>query len=565
MLAGQLIKEINGLVKILSNDDKISVEFHGNESCTDGETIVLPQIGLEETLTKKRVSAIRGLVDHECGHVKHTDMETMEIAEKRNNSRMLKFMLNVIEDCKVDSLVGKEMPGASINLDELNESSLISMLTAIESIENESILFQPDWYVNNCEKFWGPLAVWLLSNQGRGVLSNNLTKLIEKVPPPILKKASIISSNMKNLDNTFDSLNLASQALHQFGIKPDENNHYLDEIIEQLSELIISEIAKKIISENDQESDDEDNQKDPDNGYNVKKYIAVANKYDVIEHSTLKGKTPNKPRYKSQLVKSFQAMIQTECKGFREIKEIGKRLDPKSLVKAYQGHEKIFIDKTSDKDIDTAIGILVDASGSMNYGDRMEIAAESTFELVNALQSFPIALEVAYFQTFWSTNILDKIRKEFPYAFSSRYDNNPGYRVVPNRLSIVKDFNQSIRERAAYFSGMKDSANWSNADGESLLEFAERLSQRPERNKIMIVLSDGQPSCQVGYPAEEDFLIQSIENIISREIRIAGIGIQSSCVSQYYPTFSIVDDLSDLPTALNDVCHDMLRDSIRSM
>ncbi len=42
MLAGQLIKEINGLVKILTNDDKISVEFHENESCTDGETIVLP-------------------------------------------------------------------------------------------------------------------------------------------------------------------------------------------------------------------------------------------------------------------------------------------------------------------------------------------------------------------------------------------------------------------------------------------------------------------------------------------------------------------------------------------
>ena len=564
MLAGQLIKEINGLVKILTNDDKISVEFHENESCTDGKTIVLPEIELGEKLTKKRVSAIRGLVDNECGHVKHTDMETMSIAEKRNNSRMLKFMLNVIEDCRVDSIVGKEMPGASINLDELHESSSKSMLKDIESIEKESILFQPDWYVNKCEKFWGPLAVWLLSNQSRGTISNNLSELIEKVPQPILKKASIISSNMKNLDNTYDSLNLASQALHQFGIKPDENNDYLDEIIQQLSELIISEIAKKIIEDKDQESEEEGNQGDPESPNYVKKYIAVTTKYDVIEHSTLKGKTPIYPRYKSQLVKSFQEMIQTECRGFREIKETGKRLDPKSLVKAFQGHEKIFIEKTSDKDIDTAIGILVDASGSMSWG-RMEIAAESTFELANALQSFPIALEVAYFQTYWTREIHDKIYKEFPYAFSSRYQNYPGYRVVPNRLSIVKDFNQSINERTLYFSGMKNVADWANADGESLLEFAERLSKRPEKNKIMIVLSDGQPACDVGYPAEQDFLNQAIENIISRNIKIAGIGIQSSCVSQYYPNYSIVHDLSDLPAALNDICHDMLRDSIRSV
>ena len=57
---------------------------------------------------------------------------------------MLKFMLNVIEDCRVDSIVGKEMPGASINLDELHESSSKSMLKnieSIESLENNSIDF----------------------------------------------------------------------------------------------------------------------------------------------------------------------------------------------------------------------------------------------------------------------------------------------------------------------------------------------------------------------------------------------------------------------------------------
>ena len=49
-------------------------------------------------------------------------------------------------------------------------------------------------------------------------------------------------------------------------------------------------------------------------------------------------------------------MIQTECRGFRTISDTGKKIDPKSLVKAYQGIPNVFLQKTSDRDIDTAMG-----------------------------------------------------------------------------------------------------------------------------------------------------------------------------------------------------------------
>ena len=81
----------------------------------------------------------------------------------------------------------------------------------------------------------------------------------------------------------------------------------------------------------------------------------------------------------------------------------------------------------------------------------------------------------------------------------------------------------------------------------------------------MIVLSDGLPACGVGYPSERDFLIQSINNIISRGIDIGAIGIISECVEEFYPIYSVVNEVNDLPLALADICKKMLRDSMRSI
>ena len=142
MLAGQLIKEINGLVRILSKDETIKVEFEGNQAKTDGKTVTLPVISMTEYLSRKKVSATRGLVDHECGHIRHTDIEVMEIASKRINSEMLCFLLNVIEDCRINSLVSTEMPGAAMNLDQLAENIIDTLLKDIEAIESKSLLSQ---------------------------------------------------------------------------------------------------------------------------------------------------------------------------------------------------------------------------------------------------------------------------------------------------------------------------------------------------------------------------------------------------------------------------------------
>jgi len=574
MLAGQLIKEINGLVRILSKDETIKVEFEGNQAKTDGKTVTLPVISMTEYLSRKKVSATRGLVDHECGHIRHTDIEVMEIASKRINSEMLCFLLNVIEDCRINSLVSTEMPGAAMNLDQLAENIIDTLLKDIEAIESKSLLSQPEWYQNKSKKFWGPLSIYLLSLKEGASDYDDLDKLIDKIPKSIIEKSMKIVTKIPNTKDTYQSLDLASQSLHLFGIKPEELSEEEKELIKQiiqfLSKILTSEIAKKIIKEDEgtigAKVDGREENSKPEKTLKSEKYIILTNEYDVVEASKHKKTMKDDPIHKSQLIRVFQDMLQTECKGFRTVSDTGKRLDSKSLVKAFQGYPNVFLEKTSDKDIDTAIGVLVDASGSMG-GIPMALAAKASYELASALQSFPIALEVAYFQTKWSPSTYRKLMKKYPDIFkkgSPPYQSwEEGYRVWPNGLFIVKDFNQSINERRNYFKGMEDVAQGANADGESLLEFSYRLERRPESKKIMIVLSDGYPACGVGYPAEDDFLRQSINNIIDRGIDLGGIGILSDCVEKFYPICSVVNDINQLPSSLSDLCNKMLRSSMR--
>ena len=569
MLAAQLIKEISGLVKVFGKDKGVKVIFEGEKAFTDGEKVVLPEIPLSNYLTQKKVAAIRGLVDHECGHIRHTDLESMTVAHKKINSEYISFLLNVVEDCRIDRKVSNEMPGAAINLNQLTENASDEIFSELKKVDDGSkktfkLDSLPHWMQD--EKFWGPLSIFLLDAKKRGNYFESLDSLLNFVPENTLNKAELIVEEIFQAENSYDSLNIATHAAHIFGFTPEKlsqaEKDLLEKIVEFLSKMLTDEMAKKILEEKNTEKlsvrkkvGENNEYGNPDKGevpfrslpdINSVKYKILTTEYDYVGPSKATSNKNISSKLKPAIVRALQEMLQTECRGYRGLGEIGKRLDPKSLVKAYQAEPRVFLERTSDKDIDTAIGILVDASGSM-CGEPMQVAGQSSFEIASALESFPVVSEVAFFTT----------------GYNSRSTYKEGYRSEPTRLEIVKSWNQSVRERKKYFSGMCEFCGCNNADGESLLDFANRISIRPEQKKIMIVLSDGLPACGVGYPAEEEFLKIAIHNISLRNIDLAGIGILSNHVKEYYPTYSVIEDINQLPNSLQELTHKLIKDSIK--
>jgi Cobalamin biosynthesis protein CobT VWA domain len=68
-------------------------------------------------------------------------------------------------------------------------------------------------------------------------------------------------------------------------------------------------------------------------------------------------------------------------------------LDANDLVRAYQGEDDVYRQRTKDPELDTAVTLLIDMSGSMK-GERIEWATKTALMLGDALDSLGVPLEI---------------------------------------------------------------------------------------------------------------------------------------------------------------------------
>lgn len=138
------------------------------------------------------------------------------------------------------------------------------------------------------------------------------------------------------------------------------------------------------------------------------------------------------------------------------------QLVPARLWKLNKSEDvKLFDKKLKSDNSEFVVDILLDASGSQ--AKRQSQVAAQGYIISEALSQAGIAHRVSSYSTFWDHTILQKFRD---------YDDD-------------KDANMRIFEFRA-------SAN--NRDGLALKAACDALAQRPEDNKILIVLSDGKPN-----------------------------------------------------------------------
>jgi cobalamin biosynthesis protein CobT len=221
------------------------------------------------------------------------------------------------------------------------------------------------------------------------------------------------------------------------------------------------------------------------------------------------------------------------------------KLHSPSLFRVTQGDPRVFSQKEEHISKDTAVTLLIDNSGSMS-GAKMKLAMLSGYALAATLDRVKIAHEVLGFTTGgWGTvpqAISDAMAEERKVA-SIAYD-----RVLPIIMPIYKSFDERmsplVKKRIAYAMNAQNGLN-GNIDGESLEYAAIRLARRPEKRKVMLVLSDGQPA---GGPKGDPHLRYVIDNMEKKMgIETVGIGIMDSSVRRYYPKHVVLNKAEDLP------------------
>lgn len=151
------------------------------------------------------------------------------------------------------------------------------------------------------------------------------------------------------------------------------------------------------------------------------------------------------------------------------------KLDTNRLTDVLRGRDDVFRRKESVRMVSTAVYLLVDASGSM-YGRPYAQAAAAGIMLAEALQGVKVNIEIAGFTEFGRGT--ETLVHETACRFGQRFVREKAMQVFCKLASCLNE----------------------NADGENLLYAYHRIKQQQEERKLIVIISDGQPSAG-GHPS----------------------------------------------------------------
>jgi cobalamin biosynthesis protein CobT len=214
-------------------------------------------------------------------------------------------------------------------------------------------------------------------------------------------------------------------------------------------------------------------------------------------------------------------------------------------VATQPGYRTPFAQKRVNQGRDSAVTILIDASGSM-AGAKIRLARLCAAALADALQQLDFACEVLGYSSVESPELRALRDAQRAAGADMRRYNRSTERLD---LYVYKRFD------ATDLSGIAQIAcGHENPDGECLSWAAARLAERSAGRRILLVLSDGYPATGDGHPAilRAD-LQRRVAAIAQSGIELIGVGVLDDAVETFYPESVVVHTLSELPTVAFEV------------
>lgn len=172
--------------------------------------------------------------------------------------------------------------------------------------------------------------------------------------------------------------------------------------------------------------------------------------------------------------------------------------------------------ESPSEESDYAITLMIDLSGSMGHGGKIQEAFKSAVVLAETLHDLGIRFEIVGFQD---------ILLEFK-SFDD--DFNDEMRMKLNQLLL-----EVQNQNPGGHNNMGD-----NNDGECLLAASRNLANQYADNKFLIVLSDGEPAMDSGKKSQSQLdreLKDAVKEITENtDQQLIGIGLLSDAVRRYY-------------------------------
>jgi hypothetical protein len=212
------------------------------------------------------------------------------------------------------------------------------------------------------------------------------------------------------------------------------------------------------------------------------------------------------------------------------------KLEMNRLWKQRRGDHRLFQRVVEGGRQQLAVSLLVDESASMGGQQKWRTAAKAAVLLGEALSRIGVPFEIIGFTT-----------AGFEAQAAMRLGLTPAFRYRSMRCTalehrIYKSFDEPFRFVRTRLAGIQ--ARHNNWDEEHLLFAHHRLSQRRETNRVLIVLSDGQPN------GNADQLIAAVRRLERQGTTVIGIGVGADFVRQIYRDSIVVADFRQLAQEL---------------
>lgn len=604
--------EIGKTSTVFGRKHDVRVVFQGDGAATDGGTIILPTLDHNSDVSDAEADIMRGYVDHEAGHVRHTDFNALgEFVKASDGNQLVRSVHNALEDIWLERRVMDEYPGAAENLKAVSTAVNSEFLSEIKAGDPR---LQDDVFITSVALTWEgrkdyggdsnqqcidllpediqrQLPLWIAALDGCKDTADVITlaKIVEKEirdgdykdereegDKPVSGKGSGGNGEDDgdgagdNPDNERGGdeaepvsgddgggQDIGGQSAGSEGEdKPEEGGTVgsgSDTVApdsgttgdEVYTNFDVGEIVRGKIASNQRIA-----------GNTHGSYTPLSTAHD--EWHTRKGKTRLSRNIrrtsagdydKALSVMSGQvnvmrrklerALAAKMARDWDYGKEDG-RLDNKRLVGAFNGSRTVFKVREDRREIDTAFSVLIDLSGSMR-GSKAKVAQQCAMALAEAVDKTGVAYEVLGFNNTRAMPREARLHTKDEHLYA---------RQDPIDMWVFKAFHERLFEAKGAMAAIANCVMGCNSDGECVEQAYERLIARPEKRKVMMVLSDGQPACN-GH-SQDRYLRQVIERIGKDGTDLVGIGILTDAVEQFYPKHTVVSSVDDLAGSAMD-------------
>jgi len=237
-----------------------------------------------------------------------------------------------------------------------------------------------------------------------------------------------------------------------------------------------------------------------------------------------------------------EIFVARRAQGWKSGFTTGKRIDIKRRIqekaKSVPAMEsKAWQKRELPKEKDYAISMLVDLSGSMSHGNKIQETFKAVIVLSEVLNRLSINLEILGFN--------DRIYEyqDFGEQMSKIIREHMG-----GMLKEVNDTSDTGRAR------------W-NDDGWALEQASLRLAKQKADQKFLIVMSDGTPEESSMHPREKYELGKMIKKVLEEsDVRLIGLGIGEGTehVGRYYPNSIANVKVSEMAERLADLIKEVI-------